>query len=127
MTEGARFVSLLSMGKHALRFAVSIGLLACGDSGSDAGDKDDEQGSLPSCAESCPPVLAAKCSHGPVDQADCESGCETIRASTCVPLYEAMIACAGAKPRYTCDDLGQVTPSDCEDEIAALYSCLAKR
>jgi hypothetical protein len=127
MTERAQVVSLISMGKDALRFALSIGLLACGDSAGDAGDDDDEQGSLPSCAATCPAVLAAECSNGPVDQADCESGCETIRASSCVPLYKAMIECGGAKPRYTCDDAGQVIASGCEDEIEALYRCLAKR
>jgi hypothetical protein len=62
-----------------------------------------------------------------VDQADCVSGCEFVRASACLPEYEAMFQCAGSKPRYTCDGAGQVVLSDCEGEATALYSCLAKQ
>jgi hypothetical protein len=124
MTAQAEFVRLIVMWK-VLVLSASAGLFACGDSASDADKK--SEGSLPSCAESCPGVLAVKCSRGPVDQADCESGCEVIRASACVPQYEAMLECGGAKPSYACDDTGQVVLSRCDDESAALYSCLAKR
>jgi hypothetical protein len=127
MTRCALFVSLICMGKIFGLLAVSAGLIACGDSGSNAGDDENEAGTLPSCAATCPGVLAAKCSHGPVDQADCVSGCETVRASACAPEYQALYDCGGTKPSYACDATGQVTLSGCEPKSAALYSCLAKQ
>jgi hypothetical protein len=111
-------------------------LAACGSSnsnatptqpGSTAGSGGSASGSmLPSCDATCPGVLAAKCSHGPVSQADCVSGCQTVRASKCAPEYDALFQCGGAKPVYSCDPNGQVSLSGCDSAAALLYTCLAK-
>jgi hypothetical protein len=127
MTRRAQFVSLIGMGKSVCLLAVSAGLCACGDSSSGGDKEDDEKGTLPGCAAECPEILAAKCSHGPVSQADCVGGCEAVRASACTAENEALYACGGAKPRYVCSAAGQVSLSGCDKEGAALYSCLARQ
>jgi hypothetical protein len=81
---------------------------------------------LPSCDATCPGVLGAKCMHGPVSQADCVSGCETVRASKCAAEYDALYQCGGAKPTYSCDPNGQVSLSGCDSAAAAMYTCLSK-
>jgi hypothetical protein len=81
---------------------------------------------LPSCEATCPGVLAAKCSHGPVSQDDCVSGCQAVRASKCAAEYAALFQCGGAKPVYSCDPNGQVSLSGCDSAAAQLYTCLAK-
>jgi hypothetical protein len=78
---------------------------------------------LPSCASLCPAVLAPHCTHGPVDQADCVSGCEFIRTSPCADKYIALADCGGAQPVYGCDSAGRTIIVGCESASAALYAC----
>ena len=80
---------------------------------------------MPTCDEVCPGVLAAHCSNGPVDQADCVSGCNTVRTGPCAAQYSTLATCAGAHPAYTCDTGGNVTVTGCESHNSALLACLA--
>jgi hypothetical protein len=96
------------------------------DPAAGSGGSSNSNGALPSCEASCPGVLAAKCSHGPVSQDDCVSGCQAIRASKCAAEYAALFQCGGAKPVYSCDANGQVSLMGCDSAAAQLYSCLAK-
>lgn len=99
--------------------------VACGsDSSGGAGPADGASSSVPTCAETCPGVVAAGCTNGPVDQADCVSGCESIRGSSCAGAYDTLFRCAGANPSYSCNGSGQVIVSACQTEHEALYTCL---
>lgn len=112
-------------------------LAACGSSSSSGGGASREGGAgaatgsggagsgMPTCDATCPGVLAAKCSGGPVDQADCVSGCQTVRAGACAAKYEALYACGGATPAYSCTSSGQVAIVGCDAQTTALWSCLA--
>jgi hypothetical protein len=101
---------------------VSVFFVACGSDGSSSGTSD---GTTPSCAQVCPDVLAAHCPNGPVDEADCEDGCQTLR-SQCGSQYSALFECAGAKPKFTCGSSAiGVVVSGCEDQFSALADCLA--
>lgn len=82
-------------------------------------------GATLSCGEVCPRVVAAQCSQGPKTEADCESGCRSIRAGKCAGRYDALVTCGGATPTYTCSTSGAVTVAGCESEDAALATCLA--
>jgi hypothetical protein len=105
-------------------------LLACGGGNSSAataaGAAGSGGGALPSCDAVCPGVLSAKCSHGPVSQSDCVSGCQSVRASKCAAQYDALYQCGGATPRYACDSGGQVILAGCDSAAAMLYACVAK-
>jgi hypothetical protein len=111
---------------------VVLCLAACGGDDSSATSQQptpmaDGGGSeLPSCEASCPGVLGAHCSHGPVSQPDCVSGCQSVRASKCAAEYDALFECGGAHPAYSCDPDGQVSLSGCDKVAALLYACLAK-
>jgi len=96
-------------------------LSACGDDSKGTGSNG---GGLPSCAEVCPPVVAANCSNGPASQADCVSGCETIRGGKCRPQYEALYHCGGANPSYSCNANGGIAVAGCDSEAAALDACI---
>ena len=115
---GNRWSRLLGMG--------ALLATACGSdsTGSPAPDSS-MPGTLPSCDSLCPAVLAAKCPQGPVSQADCVSGCETIRAGKCADKYRAVYDCGGAHPVYACDAQGRTTTVGCESLMAALYECAA--
>ncbi|HEX4338496.1 MAG TPA: hypothetical protein VH062_21475 [Polyangiaceae bacterium] len=116
---------------------VSLGLLgACGsDSGGTKSGTSPDGGAtgagggsstgLPTCDATCPGVLAAKCSAGPVSQSDCVTGCEAVRASQCAAQYRALYTCGGASPKYDCTTAGQVGLVGCDAQTAALWSCLA--
>jgi hypothetical protein len=101
-------------------------LAACGSSSSGGGSPGDgavQTGSV-SCSQTCPGVLAANCPNGPVDQADCVSGCESIKAGPCNPRFQTLMTCAGASPRYACDSAGAVTITGCETQYTAMVTCL---
>lgn len=104
-------------------------LVACGGDADDpqAGETGADAATLPSCDALCPAVLAAKCTHGPVDQTDCVSGCMSVRASACASEYNALYECGGAKPIYSCDATGQVSLKNCDSKAALLYACVAKQ
>lgn len=111
-----------------LRLALSVSVLfvACGSDGSSTkshGDGGTDNGAVPSCAEICPGVVAAHCPNGPVDQADCESGCATIQ-SNCASEYANLYGCAGSKPTYKCGSAIGVIVNGCEAQSSALESCL---
>src|SRR5438045_1866082 len=103
-------VLMMEKSRIAAVFVALALLIACGnDSGASKGRTSDEGGSgggassgLPTCDETCPGVLAAKCSAGPVSQSDCVSGCEAVRMSACATQYGALYTCSGATPAYTC-------------------------
>lgn len=87
-----------------------------GGSGSTAGSE---------CTNACPGAVAVKCTLGPPSESECESGCATIRSGSCGGLWDALFACGGPNPQYTCDSHGQVSIAGCETKADALYSCLA--
>ncbi len=78
----------------------------------------------PSCTGPCPHAVAAKCSLGPPDESQCESGCAQIRASSCGPKWDALFSCGGNNPQFKCDSNGYVTIVGCQTQSDALYSCL---
>jgi hypothetical protein len=80
---------------------------------------------LPSCAEICPGVMAAQCPNGPPTEADCVSGCNTVRMGPCADVYTVVAECAGTDPDYACDQSGAVIVTGCEAENAELSTCLA--
>jgi hypothetical protein len=126
MTAPAQFCTVIGMHKIVGSLAL-VCLAACGgDSEPTAAEADAGKG-LPSCASTCPGVLGAMCSHGPVSQQDCVDGCESVRASACLPEYRALFSCGGATPVYACDAAGQVILKGCNAEGALLYACLAKQ
>jgi hypothetical protein len=101
---------------------------ACGGDDSKApasGPSSDAAASTPSCDAVCPAVLAAHCAAGPVNQADCVSGCQSIRAGKCADKYAALLDCAGSNPTFSCTSSGMVTVAACDTLGTALYSCLA--
>src|SRR5260221_9660333 len=112
--------------------AVFVGLALLGACASDGGGssakKSDGGGSgggsssgLPTCDATCPGVLAAKCSAGPVSQSDCVSGCEAVRMSPCAAQYRALSTCGGATPSYTCTARGQVGIGGYDAQTTALW------
>jgi hypothetical protein len=79
-------------------------------------------GSPGTCADTCPAVVAAGCSHGPPSVAACEMGCEVV-AMSCAAAFTALIACGGASPTFVCDPAGNPYPKGCEAENTALVAC----
>ena len=102
---------------------VSSLFVACGSDGSSA-KASGEGGTVLSCPEACPGVLATHCPNGPKDQADCEGGCDVI-LSKCESQYDALYQCAGPKPTYKCGSgaIGVVV-NGCEAQTSALEGCL---
>jgi hypothetical protein len=106
-------------------------LSACGDdskggvANGTGGQGGSGAGALPPCAEVCTNVIAAQCPSGPPTQADCVSGCETIRTGKCRAQYMALFECAGSNPSYDCNSNGFVFVVGCESADSALNTCLS--
>ena len=98
-------------------FLSCLAFVACGSDSSGSGS------SAPTCESVCPGVLAAQCTGGPADQNDCVSGCEFIRSGSCSAKFQALYACAGASPKYSCDANGSVVVVGCESKSHEMYSC----
>lgn len=116
---------ILAMTAPAL--CVSALLLACGSDSTSTGSPREGgagNGTMPPCAQVCPGVVAAHCPNGPVDEADCESGCQTIRSGKCASAYRTLYECAGATPTYTCGSAIGVIVNGCESQSSALATCL---
>ncbi len=77
----------------------------------------------PSCDVLCPFVLAAGCSAGPKDQADCLAGCEFSAAGDCQIAYHQSLACAGSQPTFSCDAMGRPIVAGCEPQFDTFYMC----
>jgi len=75
------------------------------------------------CEANCPAVVAAGCSNGPSDLADCLSGCDT-SATSCPTEFAALQTCAGASPTFACDANNSPYPTGCQDENDALMLCM---
>src|SRR5882672_2528484 len=100
--------------------SVSMLFVGCGSDGAGSrGDGGAGNGSIPSCAEVCPGVVAAHCPNGPVDQADCMGGCQSIRSGKCASTYQTLYECAGASPTYTCGSAIGVIVNGCENQSSA--------
>jgi hypothetical protein len=108
-------------------FAAACGDDAKGGTGPapDGGQAGASNGNLPPCSEVCTDVIAQQCPSGPPTQADCVSGCETIRTGKCRDQYMALFACAGTNPSYTCNAGGFVQVVGCEAADSALNTCLS--
>jgi hypothetical protein len=123
--------NLVPMANGLFRFFGVAALVLASCSSNDSGGTVPDGGgatkydasTLPSCASLCPAVLAPHCSKGPVDQADCVSGCEFIRMSPCADTYIALADCGGTQPVYGCDSAGRTIIVGCESASAALYVC----
>ena len=90
---------------------------ASGERGSSSG--------LPSCSKVCVDMVAAQCPKGPVSQSTCETQCQERRSGPCKSEDAAVAECAGSHPSYKCDvAVGDAVPVGCDDENAALVSCL---
>jgi hypothetical protein len=92
-----------------------------GDAHSSTGDG--ETGEAATCANVCPAVLEAACTGGPVDMADCESGC-AYSGMTCPVEWTAVLNCLTSASEFACDASGRVTSPGCESQYDALYMCL---
>jgi hypothetical protein len=92
--------------------AASLAFVGCGDD--DGGDF---------CATNCSAVLAAGCTNGPTDHADCMTGCDFARTS-CPSQFNALAGCAGSSATYECDANDSPAPVGCDSEIAALNTCM---
>lgn len=106
---------------------VSVFMLACSSDGSSSGSPHEGgvgSGGMPTCAQVCPGVVAAHCPNGPNGEADCESGCQTIRSGKCASAYETLYQCAGATPTYACGSAIGVIVNGCERQSSALETCL---
>jgi hypothetical protein len=107
--------------------SASVLVVACGSDGSSSGSPREggvDNGAAPSCAQVCPGIVAPHCPGGPANEADCESGCQTIRSGKCAAAYGTLYQCAGATPTYTCGSAIGVIVNGCENQSAALTSCL---
>ena len=106
-------------------------LSACGDDSKGGavngtgGQAGSNGGTLPPCVDVCTKVLEAQCPSGPTSQAECVSGCETIRTGKCKSQYMALFECAGANPTYDCNAGGFVVVVGCEAVDSALTTCLS--
>jgi hypothetical protein len=98
---------------------------ATSDSGDDATDSGDSGGTggATTCESVCPQVLEAACTGGPVDLADCESGC-AYSQMTCPAEFATLATCLSAVAPFGCDASGRVVQTGCETEYTALYACL---
>jgi hypothetical protein len=101
---------------------VSSLFVACGSDGSSTRPSG-EGGTVLSCPEACPGVLAAHCPGGPRDQADCEGGCDAI-LSKCESQFYGLYQCAGTNPTYKCGSAIGVIVNGCEAQSSALESCM---
>ena len=109
---------------------VSSLFIACGTDGSPtktSGEGGPGDGTVLSCPQACPGVLAAHCPGGPKDQADCEGGCDAV-LSKCASQYNALYQCAGTNPTYKCSSGAiSVIVNGCEAQSSALESCITAR
>ncbi len=79
-------------------------------------------GGASTCGDVCPAVVAAACSKGPPDVAECEAGCAAV-ISTCGAEFDDLLQCGGSNPTFVCDADGKPYPTGCEAENAALVAC----
>lgn len=105
---------------HPITFAtlslISAALIGgCGDDGGPNGDF---------CQDNCAAVLAANCTNGPADMADCIEGCGYAQ-TTCPSAFEALADCSGSGLSFACDDYDSPAPSKCADENIELQACLS--
>lgn len=77
-----------------------------------------------SCEEVCVPVVNAMCANGPPDQASCVQGCNVNQMGMCKIMFNAMLACIGPQPVFTCDAQNRPTSKGCEGEFDKLYACI---
>jgi hypothetical protein len=77
-----------------------------------------------SCEDVCVPVVAAKCSGGPPDQAACVQGCKQNQMGACKIPFNQMLACVGPTPTFTCDAKNRPTATGCEMQFDKLYACI---
>ncbi|HUU01486.1 MAG TPA: hypothetical protein VM425_08615 [Myxococcota bacterium] len=75
------------------------------------------------CEANCPAVVAAGCSNGPADQADCLTGCNTAQ-TTCPSQFNALAGCAGTDATFSCDAYDSPAPAGCVTENTLLNACL---
>jgi len=76
------------------------------------------------CEEGCVATMAAACSNGPPDQAQCEADCEAMRNGPCATEYQALQTCAEGQP-ITCDANGFPVIEACSTEYATFVACLS--
>lgn len=77
----------------------------------------------PSCETVCPFVVAAGCSKGPPDQAECVVGCQASEAGDCQIPFHQTLACAGSQPTFSCDAMGRPIVAGCEPQFDNFYMC----
>ncbi|HXK16952.1 MAG TPA: hypothetical protein VNG33_04090 [Polyangiaceae bacterium] len=95
-----------------------------GAGGSGTGAGGDTTGPLgDKCHDGCIETLAAKCSHGPADQASCESTCHSLETGTCGAEYATFQSCAEGKA-LSCNAQGIPIVAACSDEQTAFVTCL---
>lgn len=75
------------------------------------------------CEDSCAAVVAAGCSNGPVDRADCLQGCGYAQ-TTCPAEFGTLASCAGSNATFACDYYDSPAPPSCGSENAELQACL---
>lgn len=93
-------------------FATALAFAGCGGDG----DKD-------FCVANCPAVVAAGCTNGPTDQADCLTGCNSAR-TTCPTQFSSLAQCAGQAATFSCDANDSPIPVGCQAENEGLNACL---
>lgn len=99
---------------RAVGIVLALVALGCGDV--DNGDADP-------CVSGCEATVAAACSNGPPDQAECETACESFRQGTCGPEYEVLLQC-GDGASVSCDAEGLPQVDGCSTEQQAFIDCL---
>ncbi len=102
----------------ALAASWAVALLGCGQHT----NSDDD--TTRTCEQTCPLVMTADCDNGPPSVAECESGCADT-ATRCPAQFDAVIACGGGSPTFSCGTNGMVYTDGCEDEQDAVYACLS--
>lgn len=108
----------------AIVFLVGLACAGCSDDDNGGGNNNNNNNAQTlECADLCPGVLAAGCTNGPSDQADCESGCDEVEAR-CSSELDAVLDCVDDSPTFSCDANGFVYPDGCQTEQDAIYACM---
>lgn len=92
-------------------------LAACSDDGVEEND-------AALCARVCEDVVAAGCSLVPLEQSECETNCNEMRAGPCREDHNALLSCGGDEPTYVCNPDDSMTVAGCEAEYDSLTACL---
>jgi hypothetical protein len=108
---------------------IAFSIAGCGSDSSGGKTSDGGAGGTPSngssiCEAACPGILQAKCSGGPPSQAECVTGCDTVRTGACASLFQRFMDCGGATPKYSCNTNGNVSIVGCDSESTALWTCV---